>query len=436
MQRANTTRHRRRLRAAARVGVGSLALLTATTTLPGCFRRADPGPVLITPPDNRARCLEAATHHTPLVTEWSGSEKANLESMLRSGGVAVEYSGCEMRIVSRCRVGGHYRWQRTTPAVETLEIANKDELYLKLPLGAVTLESELARSGSLSITTHVSGHMRLEEQTEQLIDGAADCARATHIIEAVAVGAYALRNEGQIKGGGTATVKQIGGGGANVERNAQVLRSAGAPDRCGEATELGPHQDCASPIQVFLWPLPGRAADVGRPGTLAVDFVAGDNETQWRVQVGDETLCTTPCTSWVDPSRPVTMTATNDEDEPDKRKAPWEKRNRVRLTALDEHVVEGAGLQVRAYSSSPKRALNGVAITASGGALVFVGGFLGLFGGMADSPGIAIGGAAAAAAGVALLAGGIVVLKRSRARAETVPRRRAQLQLTPGGLRF
>ena len=51
-----------------------------------------------------ARCSVASSHDQPLVTEWPAPYKARLEALLAEGAVAVEYSGCELRIVDRCKV--------------------------------------------------------------------------------------------------------------------------------------------------------------------------------------------------------------------------------------------------------------------------------------------------------------------------------------------
>ena len=408
--------------------------LSCAAALGACAPKVNPSSVLMTPPDNRARCHAAITHHTPLVTEWPASEKANLEAVLRSGGVAVEYSGCEMRVISQCNVGGQYRWQRTTPAVDTLEIASQDELYLKLPLGAVSLESALERAGRLAMTTHVAGHMRLESYSAQGIESSDVCARATHILAAVAVGAFTLRNAGHIEGQGKVDVEGIGGTGAHVQRSAAVLRSVGAPERCSDATDDAPHRDCASPIQVFLWPIPGRTPDVGMPGTVVVDFVSGDADTEWVVNVNNKPACTTPCTWWVDPHRPVVLTDREELEGPKKPMFPGQKPNRIHLRGFAGEPID-SGLQVRAHSSRPAKLRAGVTLSAAGGGLTVIGGVFAGLGGDGRT-GFLVSGLVTAAVGVGLLAGGIVMIVRSRARAELVPVRSnsPRLTLTPTGL--
>src|SRR5262245_48374953 len=109
-------------------------------------------PAASTPPSDPtplAKCQVAASASSPLVTEWPASEKAHLQSLATRQTIAVEYSGCELHIVDGCQLPGNYAWSRTTLATDTLEIENADELYAKLPIGAIGLEGELERSGRL-----------------------------------------------------------------------------------------------------------------------------------------------------------------------------------------------------------------------------------------------------------------------------------------------
>src|SRR4051794_15200173 len=128
------------------------------------------------------KCRVAASQTSPLVTEWPASEKANLEVLLRSGAVAVAYSGCSLRVLPQCRVRGNYRWQRTTPATDNLEINNEDDLYARLPLGAASLESELKRSGKLAVQTMVSGQLKLDDAEVPSVPSDGACAQATHVV--------------------------------------------------------------------------------------------------------------------------------------------------------------------------------------------------------------------------------------------------------------
>src|SRR5678816_1892042 len=136
-----------------------------------------------------SRCRNAAGQDQPLVTEWPAAEKANLETQVRQGGVVVSFSGCQMTVLTACHTREPYYWMRTTPSSDWFEIKNEDELYAKLPLGAASLKGELQGSGSLTMSTTITGQFRLGVQpgTMPAIEG--DCQGATHVVGGLAIGA-------------------------------------------------------------------------------------------------------------------------------------------------------------------------------------------------------------------------------------------------------
>jgi hypothetical protein len=255
--------------------------------------------------DGQVRCRIAANHENPLVTEWPASEKANLEALIRDGPVIVSYSGCTMKMLPTCRPKGAYAYRRTTTSTDTVEIHNADELFAKLPLGALSLEGELKRSGRLAVQTTVAGQLNLGGFEAK--DFGAGCERATHIVRALSVGTFKLRSGGSAMVGGSASVAGIGSGQGSSSREEVTMREAGSPSLCDQGTEAAPHASCASPIQVFLSPLPASIVDRGPPGMIKVKFLPVRAEEKWEVVVGDRSLCTTPCERWVDPAMPYSL---------------------------------------------------------------------------------------------------------------------------------
>jgi hypothetical protein len=288
------------------VGYALLALLGT-----GCLwssGRKGAGQILPAAPSELGKCRVAASQASPLVTEWPASEKANLEVLSHSGAVAVAYSGCSLRVLPQCRVRGNYQWQRTTPSTDSLSINDSDDLYAKLPLGAASLEGELKRSGKLVVKTVVAGQLRLEGAGPGDVSNDGPCAQATHLLTALSVGAFALTAGGERQGSVGASIK-LGEAKAEREISAEQLRSAGDFDACGQSTADGPSANCASPIQVFLTPLPGRAAEEGPPGTVKVDFLSSNPASRWDVYSDDQVICTTPCARFVQPAHPVMLRA-------------------------------------------------------------------------------------------------------------------------------
>jgi hypothetical protein len=256
-------------------------------------------------PDEQVRCKLAVNHENPLVTEWPASEKANLEALIRDGPVVVAYSGCTMKVLPACRPKGAYAFRRTTTSTDTVEIHDADELFAKLPLGALSLEGELKRSGRLAVQTTVSGQLNLGGFDAK--DFGTGCEHATHVVRALSIGAFKLRSGGTAHVGGSASVAGIGSGTGSSSSEEVTMREAGSPEQCDQGTESAPNPACASPIQVFLSPLPSSVVDRGPPGMLKVKFLPVRADEKWEVVVGDRALCTTPCERWVDPAMPFSL---------------------------------------------------------------------------------------------------------------------------------
>ena len=311
-------------------------------------------------PTEQAKCKVAASHENPLVTEWPASEKANLEARLREGGVVVSYAGCAMRLLPQCRVRGKYNWRRTTTSTDVVEIHNADELYAKLPLGAVSLEGELERSGRIAVQTTVSGQMELKGW-DHAISSDASCSGATHVVGALSVGAFKLRSGGSLSARGGVGVAGIGAG-ASTESAESVIREAGNPESCKDSSDETAAGECSSPVQVFLWPLPRTMTDRGAPGQVKVNFLSATADRNWDVVVNDRVVCKTPCEKWVDPSIPYGM-----------RFDPgWWQRDEVVDFDL-RPFKEQAPLQVRGHPRRNGKLFGGLVMTTFGGVGILTG---------------------------------------------------------------
>ena len=373
-------------------------------------------------PSLAARCEYGAAQSSVLVTEWTASDKADFEALMAQGrAVAVAFSGCQLSVVPQCQLGGGYVWERTTPGIDSVEIHNQVDLYTKLPLGAASLSAELARSGGLKVETTVSGQRRLQGFDLSQFPNSEDCSQATHIVNAVSVGAFVMTADGQEQASVSASAAGIGEVGAQGSRSAQVLRSAGDAQACASSTADAPSGDCASPIQVFLTPIPGRTEQPGPPGTIKVDFESASPTARWDVYVDDQATCTTPCSGWVDPTHPVVLRTRDLPDE-------------VRIAGLDP----AAGpVQITAAPTASGEFVTGLTFTSLGGMGDATGitlGSIGCFGGHA---GLCQAGLITLGLSGAVTAGAIWMMLDAAPRADVRPlfgdELSASLRLTPDG---
>jgi hypothetical protein len=369
-------------------------------------------------PDAPSRCRAAAANESPLVTEWSSAEKANLQARLRSGGLAVEFSGCSMRPLTGCTLRGSYRWQRTTISSEAIQIRNQDELFAKLPLGALALEGELARSGRLEVRTMVSGQYVLEGSNAADVPDYGDCAQATHLLAAVSIGSFKLNSGGTLQMSGGAGMG-IATTGASTSSSEMLLRESGDTESCKLSTDEVPNIGCSSPIQAFLVPLPRFAKERGS-GTLRVTFAAGSADRAWELRSQQQFVCRTPCTRWVNPSESYEL-----------RTESGPELETVRVPDLSPFVGSN-GVEVRAHPSSKGAFIGGIVTTGLGGGLAFIGGMLALGGAVGERDGLLVAGGITSTIGLLAVAPGVYLIVSSGSKAEL---RAAQREL-PAAYRY
>ena len=371
---------------------------------------------MVTKVDSRAsitdaRCRLGATQTSVLVTEWPAAEKASLESLMNGGGVAVTFSGCSLRVLPQCKLGGQYAWTRTTRATDVVNIDNNADLFLKLPLGAVSLSGELRRTGRLRVKTTVIGERRLKGFSTEQVPRNAACAKATHIVQSLGVGAFALEAGSSRSVSMGAKTRALGPGestaGGSTSHRLETLKTAGDAQRCPDATDTAPHRDCGSPIQVFLAAIEGQAEKPGPPGTVKTDFVSGGAHTRWDVYINDQAVCTTPCSRWVDPSRPIRLKTRVGSS----FSAPFGGSS-LQLSTLDATL---GPVQIQANPTRTGQFTTGVVFVSLGGISTIAGIALTAVGCSTDSSGMCTGGQISLGVGSLVVAGSIFLMTKAMA---------------------
>jgi hypothetical protein len=258
----------------------------------------------------------------------------------------------------------------------------------------------------------VAGQLRLTQGGDQ-VPNEGPCAQATHVVSALSLGAFALASGGKSNLGGSAALTGLVEAGAKRESSAELLRSAGDFESCARGTDAGPDGNCASPIQVFLTPLPGRTDEEGPPGAVKVDFVSANPASRWDVYSDDRVICTTPCVQWVSAERPVLLRA--------REEAFMAAPDKVSVPNLLTHAGEGH-LQLQAHPTSRGKLAAGITFTTFSGMAVITGLALSSIGCLADKgDGFCTAGLITLGAGLPLLAGSIYMITDSMPKAEVMP---------------
>jgi hypothetical protein len=134
--------------------------------------------------------------------------------------VAFQEDGCRLRPLEQCRVEGdvHYAF---TPYYrkETKKAERLDELFTNFAIGAVGLAGHLNRKHAIRADSELVGVLRLPDAgvlTRDKLSGI-DCDEATHVIDAVHLGGFALVRGERHAVSAEANVFRMGIGGGHSE---------------------------------------------------------------------------------------------------------------------------------------------------------------------------------------------------------------------------
>lgn len=208
------------------------------------------------PTDRQAKCKVSNSQAEPLIVEWPETQRAKLESLRKRGVIAVHSEGCELAVLSHCRVKGSYGYSGITRKQTRLNIKDTDELYATMPAFAASLEAKLHSAGQLNVQMTVVGRYETQGAAISTMDLEGDCKEATHVVTAVALGAYALSAGADAETSGSAKVVGIGGG-ARSTASRELLQRDGDENACGTSmsSDSAPPEGCGAPLQLELRPI-------------------------------------------------------------------------------------------------------------------------------------------------------------------------------------
>lgn len=233
-------------------GRGAAASVFVAVVASGCSR--GPAGALLPPVPRQAICKVTGVQKSPWIVTLPAENSVDLDTRLSEGGlVAVRYRGCEMDVLTRCKIPGSYRWKSSSLASNALVIESADELYAKMPIGALSFEGHFARGEALRVAYTLSGRYSADRPTvgwDELKKLGDECATATHVVVGAIGGSYDFESVARSAVGGSA-----GGfvGGDSSARRA-ILTSRGKADACAKssAADTAPPHNCGAPLKIEL----------------------------------------------------------------------------------------------------------------------------------------------------------------------------------------
>jgi hypothetical protein len=196
-----------------------------------------------------ARCSDSKARLRPFAIDWDATEQAEFSGHTKQSLAVVKVAGCSLELLTQCKIPGEYRVTETAGNMESLSLANDDQLYLEVPLSVASLSGHLKQSGSLKLTYYVRGIGYATAPGLYRSQLGSGCEGATHLVINYAIGAYELgATSGSSAGGGA---RAFGAGaGAESSRSADALFRGGDMTGCDH-----PSPRCDAPVRLRLVPI-------------------------------------------------------------------------------------------------------------------------------------------------------------------------------------
>ncbi len=242
-----------------------------------CHPVKPPAPMTLEGP----KCHVTASQLRPLIVEWSGMDRTDLEAAMRESMIAVRYQGCELEVLRQCRIPqSRYEWEKTTREEEVIRMEDVDQLYAKMPLAGPTLEAHFKQGNTLKLSTTIIGKhtgTKASIAIDELRASGGDCGRATHLVIGATTGAFEMSTDSRVEAG--ANMATYAGGETSSARNR--LRKSGTSSACNAAKkeDTTPPVDCGSLLRLELAPIKCLDGFKLKDGVGCVEDTSTGNET-------------------------------------------------------------------------------------------------------------------------------------------------------------
>ena len=198
-------------------------------------------------------------HDRPFIIEWDATDQSSFQARATSDVIFVHYEGCDLQVLDGCsddavkgRFGGYKPVDWTAGQLETIDIADEDSLFAKLPLGAASLDGRVQHGEKFHMEYFVSGTRSAtrEHQYRTALAKIPACQRATHFVYGYNLGAFALASASNLKGEVNGSYLGFGAGGSHAS-DTKADKKGGDLGSCtsDSAKEV---ETCKVPIRLTL----------------------------------------------------------------------------------------------------------------------------------------------------------------------------------------
>jgi len=204
------------------------------------------------------QCSAVRPQTEPDLMAWDPGSRSNLNRLRAAGVVAVRYQavGCNVKLelLSHC-IGTTSNYRFSPYSANQHKVAhNQSELFAQLPVGAASLGADVKGGRVLRTDYMLAGQYALPpDATFRAADlKGVDCARATHVVSAIYVGAFIMGAGESRQLDAKSTLFGVGAG-ATSSADVDVLSSEGDAQACAVAQRDGTESyRCAVPLRIGL----------------------------------------------------------------------------------------------------------------------------------------------------------------------------------------
>lgn len=258
---------------------------------------------------------------SPLIVEWPGNARSDLEAAMNDGVVVVSFTCEKVTVLPDCKVKGSYGYRALTPRVETTLIEGKDDIQASFGGVGWGVSGNLSREAKLDLSFVLVGKMSTARASlhRDELEGGEFCKGATHFVKRADIGAFAFATGTKVQAGMSA--KALGQGTSGETKSDEVRTKKdgdAAACKASKTSDAKAPEGCAAGIRVSLAPIkdgkPSKDESVSKKGMSdglgcpkGFVFVEGGctaspGSKAYLCNEGDEAECAKQCAAGSDPS--------------------------------------------------------------------------------------------------------------------------------------
>lgn len=216
-------------------------------------------------------CMNPDEPTEPWTFDLDTTQRGQLTTALRKHGLVLVAYDCDgLRVVRGCKATGDYEYAAYPAAWDVIDLRDTDEVRASLSGGAVfaaELKAEMERGTALVIA-----HGEIGMSSTTVMEISRDrlrgkrCDEATHFVEAVHFGAFAMQTSSEAELGSAIEIFDQGASAASAS-SAKKSKRSGKREACERSSseDRKPVAGCDAVVRVRLVPLAKASGDAPKP---------------------------------------------------------------------------------------------------------------------------------------------------------------------------